>query len=62
MKLIEKLWLMLVIITLVSAIPSLVYYPFHTHGKTWAIIFAAEMMITVLYNILFKRHYQKPRN
>lgn len=54
MKLIERLWTILIIITILAAIPSFIYYPFESHGRVWAIIFASEMWVTVLYNLLFK--------
>lgn len=53
-KLIEKIWAFVVVVTLVSTGINMFFFPFESHGRVWAILLMSEIAITMLYNILFK--------
>lgn len=59
MKVYEKLWLAIFIITFFMGIPCLMILSFNLYVKIWAITMFSEIIITVLYCVLFKITHHK---
>lgn len=59
MKTLEKIWLAVVVLTFLSAIPCKLMFPDDSYASILAISFFAEIFITVLYSLLFKITHNK---
>lgn len=59
MKIFEKIWLMLVVMTFFSAISCRLMFPNDSYAHILAISFFIEILITVIYSLLFKITHHK---